>query len=96
MEPRLQTHSVPDVKQWLAAIRTLFDWLITGRIIPINPAAAVRGPKHVDKTGKTPVLDGKEWHKLIDAIPMTTVRDLRDTALIAALTFSFACFGAAL
>ena len=57
------------MKQQLAAVRMLFDWLITGQVMPMNPAAAVRGPKHVVKTGKTPVLDGKEWHRLIDAIP---------------------------
>jgi site-specific recombinase XerD len=96
IESRQQTHSAPDVKQQLAAVRMLFDWLITGQILPHNPAAAVRGPKHVVKTGKTPVLDGKEWRKLLDAIPTETVRDLRDRALIATLTYSFARIGAAL
>ena len=74
----------------------LFDWLITGQVLPANPAAAVRGPKHVVKTGKTPVLEGSEWRKLIDTIPTDTVRDLRDRALIATLTYSFARIGAAL
>ncbi|MGE0372903.1 MAG: tyrosine-type recombinase/integrase [Gammaproteobacteria bacterium] len=96
IEGRQQTHSAPDVKQQLAAIRMLFDWLITGQVMPVNPAAAVRGPKHVVKTGVTPVLDGKEWRRLIDAIPTATVRDLRDRALIATLTYSFARIGAAL
>jgi integrase len=57
---------------------------------------AVRGPKHVVKTGKTPVLDAAEWRKLIDSIPTETVRDLRDRALIATLTYSFARIMAAL
>jgi site-specific recombinase XerC len=83
------------VKQQLAAVRMLFDWLITGQVVPTNPASAVRGPKHVVKTGKTPVLDGKEWRKLLDAIPTDTVRDLRDRALIATLTYSFARITAA-
>jgi len=96
IESRQQTHSAPDVKQQLAAVRMLFNWLITGQVVPVNPAAAVRGPKHVVKTGKTPVLDGKEWRKLIDAIPTGTVRDLRDRALIATLTYSFARVTAAL
>lgn len=96
IEARQQTHSAPDVKQQLAAIRMLFDWLITGQVVPFNPAAAVRGPKHVVKTGKTPVLEGNEWRKLLDAIPTETVRDLRDRALIATLTYSFARIGAAL
>jgi site-specific recombinase XerD len=96
IEVRQQTHSAPDVKQQLAAVRMLFDWLITGQILPHNPTSAVRGPKHVVKTGKTPVLEGKEWRKLIDAIPADTLRNLRDRALIATLTYSFARIGAAL
>lgn len=91
-----QDHSAPGVKQQLAAVRMLFDWLITGQVMPSNPATAVRGPKHVVKTGKTPVLDSAEWRKLIDAISTDSVRDLRDRALIATLTYSFARIGAAL
>lgn len=96
IEQRQQTHSAPDVKQQLAAVRMLFDWMVTGQIVSVNPASAVRGPKHVVKTGKTPVLDGKEWRKLIDTIPTATARDLRDRALIATLTYSFARITAAL
>ena len=91
-----EKHGAPGVKQQLAAVRMLFDWLITGQVVPFNPASAVRGPKHVVKTGKTPVLDGAEWRKLIDSIPTDTVRDLRDRALIATLTYSFARITAAL
>jgi site-specific recombinase XerD len=91
-----ETHGAPGVKQQLASVRMLFDWLITGQVVPFNPASAVRGPKHVVKTGKTPVLDGTEWRRLIDSIPTDTVRALRDRALIATLTYSFARIGAAL
>jgi site-specific recombinase XerC len=89
-------HHSSRVKQQLAAVRMLFDWLVIGQVVPMNPAAAVRGPKHVVKTGKTPVLDAGEWRKLIDSIPTETVRDLRDRALIATLTYSFARIMAAL
>jgi site-specific recombinase XerD len=91
-----EKHGAPGVKQQLAAVRMLFDWLVTGWVVPVNPAAAVRGPKHVVKTGKTPVLDGTEWRKLLDSIPTATLRDLRDRALIATLTYSFARITAAL
>jgi site-specific recombinase XerD len=91
IETLQQTHSAPGVKQHM-----LFDWLITGQVMPSNPASAVRGPKHVVKTGKTPVLEGGEWRKLLESIPTETVRDLRDRALIATLTYSFARIGAAL
>jgi hypothetical protein len=66
----------------------LFNWMVTGQVVPTNPAAAVRGPTHVVKTGKTPVLDGAEWRTLLDSIPAVTLRDLRDRALIATLTYS--------
>jgi site-specific recombinase XerD len=88
--------SAPGVKQQLAAIRMLFDWLVVGQIMPTNPAASVRGPKHVVKTGKTAVLEGDEWRRLIDSIPTETLRDLRDRALIATLTYGFARITAAL
>jgi site-specific recombinase XerD len=91
-----KTHSPPGVKQQLASVRMLFDWLVTGQVVPTNPAASVRGPKHVVKTGKTPVLDAADWRKLLDGIPTDTVRDLRDRALIATLTYSFARITAAL
>jgi integrase len=74
----------------------LFDWFVVGQIIPANPASPVRGPKHVVKTGKTSVLDTAEWRRLTGAIPTATIRDLRDRALIATLTYSFARIGAAL
>ena len=49
----------PTVKQHLAAIRMLFDWLVTGHVVMINPATSVRGPKHVVKRGKTHRADGR-------------------------------------
>ena len=61
--------SAPSVKQQLAAIRMMFDWLVTGQVVPNNPAAAVRGPKHVVKIGKTPVLEAEAWRKLLKSIP---------------------------
>jgi site-specific recombinase XerD len=88
--------AAPSVKQELAAIRMLFDWLVVGQIMATNPASSVRGPTHVVKTGKTPILDGGEWRHLIDAIPTDTLRDRRDRALIATLTYSFARINAAL
>ncbi len=86
----------PTVKQHLAAIRMLFDWLIVGQVVGQNPAAAVRGPKHVVKKGKTPVLDGDEARKLLESIDTSAVVGLRDRALIALLIYSFARISAAL
>ncbi len=86
--------SVPTVKLRLAAIRHLFDWLVTGQVMQINPAAAVRGPKHVVRKGKTPVLDASEVRTLLDSINGTSHIDLRDKALIGLMLYSFARIGA--
>jgi len=80
----------PTVKQHLAAIRMLFDWLVVGQVVAINPAHAVRGPKHVVKRGKTSVLTPDEARKLLDSIDVTTLVGLRDRALIAMMAYSFA------
>ncbi len=84
----------PTVKQHLAAIRMLFDWLVTGQIVATNPAHSVRGPKHVVKTGKTTVLTGEQARELLDGIDISTVVGLRDRALISVMTFAFARIGA--
>jgi site-specific recombinase XerD len=89
-----KTHSPPTVKQHLATIRTLFDFLVTGQIVPTNPAQSVRGPKHVVTKGKTPVLSADETLALFQSIPPNTVVDKRDRALIAAMFFTFARVGA--
>jgi site-specific recombinase XerD len=84
------TQSKPTVKQHLAAIRMLFDWLVVGQVLPTNPASAVRGPTHVVKRGKTPVLSPEDARRLLDSIDTTTLVGLRDRALIGAMVYSFA------
>jgi site-specific recombinase XerC len=71
----------PTVKQHLAAIRMLFDWLVTGGILASNPATSVRSPKHVIKRGKTPVLTTDQARVLIESIDTSTFVGLRDRAL---------------
>jgi site-specific recombinase XerD len=96
IEVRTRERSAPTVKQQLAAIRRLFDWMVTGQVIPFNPAASVRGPSHVVRQGKTPVLEPEEARALLDSIDVTTPAGLRDRALIALMVYSFARIGAAL
>ena len=69
------------VKQHLAAIRMLFDWRVVCQVLPFNPASSVRGPKHVVKEGKTPVLSAEEARGLLDGIDLSTLAGLRDRAL---------------
>jgi site-specific recombinase XerC len=103
--------SKPSVKQHLAALRMLFDWLVVGQVLPSNPAAAVRGPKYVVKTGKTPVLTAQEARQLLASIdhrhdeegrfePVPaeelSLATLRDRALIGVMVYSFARVSAVL
>lgn len=59
---------IPTVKQRLAGIRHLFDRLVVGQVVPVNPAASVRGLGNSVRRGKTPVLDPLEARRLLDAI----------------------------
>jgi integrase/recombinase XerD len=96
VEMQLRVHSKPTVKLRLAALRMLFDWMVVGQVIPTNPAHAVRGPKHSQRRGKTPVLQADEARTLIDAIDTTSLPGLRDRALIALMVYTFARVGAAI
>jgi site-specific recombinase XerD len=82
--------AAPTVKQHLAAIRMLFDFLVTGQIVPMNPASSVRGPKHVVHRGKTPVLKADQARALLDSIKTDSVVGLRDRALIGLMCYTFA------
>ena len=62
-----------------------------------SPGAAARTtgggaswPTHVGRTGKTPVLQPAEARQLLDTIDTSTVRGLRDRALLAVMVCSFA------
>jgi len=68
----------------------LFDWLVTGQVIPINPAHAVRGPRHSVSKGATAVISSVEARELLDSMDRSTVVGLRDRALVATMAFTFA------
>jgi site-specific recombinase XerD len=96
IEVLTRKRSAPTAKLRLAALKHLFDWMVIGQIMPTNPAAAVRGPRHIVRRGETPVLDPAEARQLRDAIDTTTVIGLRDRALIGLIVYSFARIGAAI
>ena len=87
-------YALPTAKQHLSAIRALLDYLVVGQVLPTNPAASVRGPKHVVKQGKTPVLSAGEARTLLDSIDLGRPAGLRDRALLATMVYSFARVGA--
>lgn len=105
IEKRTGERQEQTVKQELAAVRMLFDWLVIGQVVPTNPASAVRGPKYSYSKGKTPVLTREDAKKLLASIPLERddprtkerVPDLlgyRDRAVIGLMIYSFARVGA--
>lgn len=95
VEIKTQTYEAQSVKQQLAALRHLFDWLVTGHVLHTNPASFVRGPRFSYTKGKTPILTPTEARKLIRSIPTDTLVGLRDRALIGLMTYTFARVSAA-
>ncbi|WP_294137503.1 hypothetical protein [Sphingobium sp.] len=73
-----QSLAPPSVKQRQAAIRHLFDWLVTGQVIATNRAASARSPAHSAQTGRTSVLEAGEARALLDAADITTQAGLLD------------------
>jgi integrase len=69
---------------------------VVDQIVPVNPSSSVRGPKHIVRKGKTPVLEPAEARGLLNSIDVTTAVGLRDRALIGLMVYSFARVSAAL
>jgi site-specific recombinase XerD len=101
IEDLMLRKSVPSVKQHLAALRMMLDWLVSGGVLPHNPAASVRGPRYSTRRGKTPVLSAEDTRRLIDTIQLVRkdgtpdLAALRDRALIGVMVYSFARVSAA-
>ena len=81
--------SVRTVKQHLTAIPMLCDWLVVSQVLPVNPAAAVQGPKQMVTKGATAVLSPAEARKLLEMIdtrpggasPLCYSSDVSDSAV---------------
>jgi integrase/recombinase XerD len=76
-------------RQHLGAIRGLFDQLVAGKVLPTNPASAVRGPKDEARKGKTSVLEPHEIRQLLDSIDVSECPGLRDRALLSVMAYGF-------
>ena len=87
IEELTRSLAAPTVKLHLAAVKVLFRFL---RVPRDNPAEGVRGPKHVVRKGKTPVLAADQARALLDSIDAGSLAGLRDRALIAVMIYSFA------
>jgi site-specific recombinase XerD len=66
--------SAPSVKQHLAALRGLFNWLVVKQVVPENPALFVKGPRFSRQIGITPILEAEQMRALLNSIK--TVREI--------------------
>ena len=94
--PATRELAAPTVKQRLAALRHLFDWLVNGQVVPVNPAHSVRGPRHVVTSGKRRCSIPPKRARCSTASTSRRHAGLRDRALIGLMVYSFARIGAAL
>jgi len=96
VEMKTQSQNPQTVKQHLAAVKKIFDWLVIGQIVPSNPATVVKGPRYSYTKGKTPILLATDARRFLESFASDSISDLRDRALIALMTYTFARISAAL
>ena len=90
IEQKITTASTATVKQHLAALKHVFDWMVLGQVMASNPALSVRGPKLSRSTETTPILTEAQARQLLDSIPTNTLAGLRDKAIISVMLYTFA------
>jgi integrase/recombinase XerD len=90
VEEMQREYAPPTVKQHLAAIRTLFDYLVMGHVLAMNPASDVRRQKPIVNNRRTPVLQPVEARWLLESIDVTDLTGLRDRALLAVMMYGCA------
>jgi site-specific recombinase XerD len=70
IEMNSQFLTAPSVKQHLAALRVLFNWLVIKQVVPDNPAMFVKGPKLSRQVGITPIMESEQVRQVLDSIPV--------------------------
>jgi integrase/recombinase XerD len=90
-------YSARSVRQHLGAIRGLFDHLVAGGVVPMNPASSVHGPQDGPAKTKTraAAVQPQEIRLLLNSIDTGDCSGLRDRALIATMAYAFARVSAA-
>ena len=89
-------YGVATTRLYLSAVRMFLDGCVVDGLISVNPAKAVKLPRHSSRTGKTPVIIPEQVRQILDSIPLLSQADYRDRALIALMVFSFFRISAAL
>ncbi|MGE3424730.1 MAG: tyrosine-type recombinase/integrase [Dehalococcoidia bacterium] len=88
-ENRTKPRSKPTVKQHLAALTELYNFLVSEQIVETNPFGAVKRPKYRVQRGKTPYLGEKDAIAFLESIDTSTLSGIRDRAYIGTCIRSF-------
>lgn len=83
------------MKQHLAAIRMLFDWLVTGHVIAVNPPTPCMARSTWSKRARRRC-SRRTRRALLAAIDTGPLIGLRDRALIGTMVYTFARVNAVL
>ncbi|PCJ54438.1 MAG: integrase [Planctomycetota bacterium] len=75
------------IRRKLASISSLFDYLCNENAVESNPVAGVKRPAADNNEGKTPALSDKQARKLLQAPDGSTLKGIRDRAIIATYLF---------
>lgn len=86
--------STPTKKLHLAAIRSFLDLLVQRHVLVLNPAHSVKAPRYSSVEGKTPEITVQQCRQLLASIPLKSVLDYRDRAIIGILIYTAARAGA--
>jgi site-specific recombinase XerD len=78
------------IKQYMAALRMLFSWLVEKGVLPYNPAREVKTERYSRTEGKTPALSPDDMQRLFKSFDVSNVVGLRDRALIGVMAYTFA------
>jgi len=82
-------YGVATTRLYLSAVRMFLDSCVVDGLLSVNPAKAVKLPRHSSRTGKTPVIIPAQVRQILDSIPLLSQADYRDRALIGLMVFSF-------
>ena len=75
-------YGVATTRLYLSALRMFLDACVVDGLLSVNPAKAVKLPRHSSRTGKTPVIIPAQVRQILDSIPLLSQADYRDRALI--------------
>lgn len=86
---RTKARSAPTIKQHLASLTELFNFLLAEEIVETNPFGVVKRPKFRVQRGKTPYLPEDDAVAFLESIDTSTLSGIRDRAYIGACIRSF-------